>query len=517
VLLSHHSMESHNVIKEVSLASEKRKQIFPIELHTLTGLSDELQYQLAGIQRSSIANVDSVVKVLESLGMAAGSAPSMRLMQEVAGRKSLMILPFEDLSPEHDHRWFTDGMTSELITALTNVKALRLIDWNTSREFRDRQVRTADLARELQVRYFIEGQVRKVGDQLKVSVTLLDIESGEHLWQDSLKGTVDDVFEIQEQVAAKVVKGLELQLSVEEQKKLQERGTESSEAYAHFLKAREYSTKEGRAQKQKALEEISLALELDPNFAKALHEKAHGLMITYYVYGRDRKLLDEAEELAQRALEIKHDFWPAYGTLAMIYLWQGRTALSEDTAKEYVRLAPHYHDSHAALGQFYTFSGQDKLAIESYERSMELRPDNYMIAWNIVGAAQRLGDRDRVVGWSRRALPLLEQRLRLAPDDEHHRVQYVSLLERAGQPERAIEAMQPMLEKADMDPVSLYNLSALLVRLGRKEQAIQTLNRALDAGLNYPETFKTDKDLDPLRDMPEFDAILERVSAQPVR
>src|SRR5665213_383181 len=257
VLLSTASTESTNVIKEVALASEKKKKILPLDLEPVP-LPRDLQYHLAGIQRAPMTNIDAVIRALAKLGLEATGAPSYSVVAgspRLAGdktsagagtaplqdsRKSLMILPFEDLSPTADNQWFADGIVSEMISALSNVKALRVTDQQTTKEFKNFKGHLTTYAKEMSIRYFIQGSVRKFEDQIKITSALLDIETGDHLWQDSMKGTMNDIFDIQESVAAKVVEGLKVHLASDEKKKLAERGTENAEAYELYMKADEY-------------------------------------------------------------------------------------------------------------------------------------------------------------------------------------------------------------------------------------------------------------------------------------
>src|SRR5205085_1444241 len=109
-------------------------------------------------------------------------APGKMLERPIDLRKSLMVLPLEDLSPTQDNGWFADGLTIELITSLSNVKSLRVQDRLTSMSFKGFHGKTMTIAKELDVRYFLEGSVRKFGDQIKITISLLDIAEGENLW-----------------------------------------------------------------------------------------------------------------------------------------------------------------------------------------------------------------------------------------------------------------------------------------------------------------------------------------------
>src|ERR1700733_6051005 len=256
VLLSPFSVLSPNVIKEVSLAAEQRKKILPLDLEPIE-LTEDLRYHLAGIQRAPMSNIEAILRALEKFGVTRVSPPSQDERLEPRStrddRKSLMILPFEDLSPSQDNSWFTDGIASEMVNTLSNVKALKVIDWNTSSMLKNKKVRTVELAKDFSVRYFIEGQVRKSGEQIKISMNLLDIETGDHLWQDSLRGIMDDIFDIQEKCAAKVLDGLKLHLTKEEQEKVKKKPTENAEAYELYLKGLEYGNRRTKSDYERAL------------------------------------------------------------------------------------------------------------------------------------------------------------------------------------------------------------------------------------------------------------------------
>jgi adenylate cyclase len=134
VLLSPSSVDSKNVTREVALAFERNKKILPIDLEPVM-LPDDFAYHLAGIQRSPMTNIDAVIRALAKLGLEATSAPQPpKIVKETHQRKSLMILPFQDLSPTGDNGWFADGIANELIAALSNIKSLRVADQQATKD-----------------------------------------------------------------------------------------------------------------------------------------------------------------------------------------------------------------------------------------------------------------------------------------------------------------------------------------------------------------------------------------------
>jgi len=479
VLLSPASLESHNVIKEVSLASQKRKKILPLDLEPVQ-LTKDFEYQLAGIQRAPMMNIDSIIRTLGKLGLEATQAPVLKLIKETDFRKSLMILPFEDLSPTADNQWFADGLAAELISVLSNVRALRVTDQQTTKEFKKYGGHLTTYAKEMNIRYFIQGSVRKFGDQIKITSALLDIESGDHLWQDSLKGRMDDIFDIQETVAKKVVDGLNIILTKEEEKKVTKKPTENAEAYELVAKADEYyhrHTKEGFLL---SIQLYTEAITLDSNYAIAYASKAHTLANLYRNYDRAPKLLEEGLRLVHIALQLKPNLWKAYNPLSLIYLLQGNNEESERAAIEYNRNEPDDANSYYTLGFFYSQTAQYSKSIAPYEKAIKLNPNNLSAYFNIVISCNKSQDEPKQLEWAAKAIPKSDRRLKLFPDDEDARVNHAILLHFAGRDEEArIFARDHANVK---DGKALFNIACLQFDLQDFESGITTFCKAIDAG-----------------------------------
>jgi adenylate cyclase len=481
VMLSPSSIESKNVVREVALAFEKNKKILPLDLEPVS-LPASMQYHLAGLQRTSMTNIDSVIRALGKLGLEATSAPQPpKIVKETDGRKSLMILPFEDMSPTGDNGWFADGLASELISALSNVKALRVADPQATKDFKRYQGTLPLYAHEMSIRYFVQGDVRKFGDQIKITSRLLDVESGDFLWQDSMKGTMDDIFDIQEKVAEKVVEGLKIHLASDEKKKLAERGTENAEAYELNMKAGEYFYRQTKEGYQLAAQLLTEAIKLDPGYAQAYSFKANALTVLYRNYDRTPALMDEAEMLCREALRLNPDLLMVNGPLINIYMHRGQLAEAEDVAREFIRKDPQDFFSHFMLGFFYDGTGQAANAIAPYEEAVRLKPDNLVSLWNLVMDCDAAGEREKCERWARVALPHYERHLKLHPDDEGKRVNHAVLLLLSG---RTDEAHSAAMELTNLkDGGSLYNTACLFGRLGDKSEALQIFRKAIDAGL----------------------------------
>ncbi len=524
VLLSTASTQSTNVQKEVALASERKKKILPLDLEPVA-LSRDLAYHLAGIQRTAMTNIDAIIRALSKLGLEATGAPQApKIVKETDGKKSLMILPFEDLSPSMDNQWFADGIVSELINALSNVKALHLCDAQATKEFKSYKGQLTVYAATMQVRYFVQGDVRKFGEQIKISSRLLDIETGDHLWQDSLRGEMKDIFDIQEAVAKKVVDGLKLHLTSEEKKKLAERGTENAEAYELYLKATEYFLRQTKEGFQLAVQLFTDATRHDPGFALAYASNANASTNLYRAYDRNPALLVEAESLCKEALRLKPDLDAVYLPLSAIYMHQGKLAEAESTAREFIRKAPGNFLSHFSLGFFYGNTGQLAKAAAPFEEAVRIKPDDRAALSNLVlacsaGKEDDPSNGDKCTKYALMALPVEERHLKLHPDDEDSQQQYASLLFRSG---RKDDARAAALELKNLrDGSALYNTACLFGVLGDKPEALATFRKAIEAGFKNIRALKefltddSDEGIAQLAGTPEYEEVKRMVEKMP--
>jgi adenylate cyclase len=509
VLLSTNSMESPNVTKEVSIACEATKKVLPVALEDIR-LNDDLRYHLAGIQRVAYTQFDAITAALAGFGI----APKTVGRDARLTRKSLMVLPFEDLSPTADNQWFADGIVSELISALANVGSLRVIDASLTKEFRSYKASLATFAREMSIRYFVQGEVRKFGDNLKIMARLLDIETGDYLWQDSLKGTMQDVFDIQEQVAEKVLAGLKVALSTQEQDRLAERRTTNAEAYEYWLRAVEYFGRYTRVDYELAIEMYERAVELDPLFVPAYSGMANASQALYRSYTRDLHDLERTKHAAQKIYEIQGDSGEYCQIMALVCLRTGEFAESVKYARRAVALDPELVIAYDTLAFALTAVGDLRGAIDARKEVVTRRPDSRTARFNLVNDMrhERSIAKADVVAAALDGTEVYDRYLRLNPDDRTARTQRAYLIEAAGRTEEALKEAEDLLSVADLDTSNCYNLACVLVHAGERKMAIQTLDRAIARGFRSIETLEEDPDLEPIRAMPEFQGLLRSIA-----
>jgi eukaryotic-like serine/threonine-protein kinase len=267
----------------------------------------------------------------------------------VVTKPSVAVLPLQNLSTDPDSIYFSDGMTDEITTKLSKIQAIDVAPRSTSAAVKTTDQNAAALGRQLGVRYLLEGTVRKSGDQVRINVHLIDSTTGFQVWADDFTGQMKDVFSLQEQTALKIAQALNLNLSPQETKAIQQRSTQNPQAYEAFLLGRGLLEVETAERFEAARKSFEDALKFDPNYALALAGLSHVESLYYRDLDSNPVHLQRAEEYAQRAIAID----------------------------------PNLAEAHVAMGQTYGLRYNYAASVAELREATRLEPDNYL-AWDLL-------------------------------------------------------------------------------------------------------------------------------------
>src|SRR5574341_126768 len=239
--------------------------------------------------------------------------------------KSIAVLPLENISPDKVNEYFSDGLTEEIIMNLSKIKDLKVTSRTSAMHYKGTKKPLKQIAKELQVQYVLEGSVRKQGSDLRITAQLIDAMQDAHLWAEKYSGTLNDIFDIQEKVAEKIVEALKVKLTAGEQQQLSRRYTEDTEAYQLYLKGRFFWSKRTEEGFEKAIGYFNQSIEKDPNYALASVGGAEAYIVMgVYCYQRPREVMPKARQAAQKALELDNKLAEAQASLAhlkILYDW----------------------------------------------------------------------------------------------------------------------------------------------------------------------------------------------------
>ena len=323
-------------------------------------------------------------------GAASATAPETPALP-LPDKPSIAVLPFANMSGDPEQEYFADGMVEEIITALSRIKWLFVIARNSSFTYKGRPVDVKLIGRELGIRYVLEGSVRKAGGRVRIAAQLIDAVSGTHLWADRFDGSLQDVFELQDQVATGVAGVIEPTLQAAEIRRAAERPTHDLTAYDLYLRALPHLYSWQRERNALALDLLGKAIERDPRYGTALalagwsYAQLHVNGWTEDPEQDGRKGID----FARRALQISPDDPDVLATAAFVLSYFGEDI---DVALGFVdhclALNPSFARGWFVSGVLRLFAGQPDVALEHFNTFLRLSPrDRPAFYWTSVANA----------------------------------------------------------------------------------------------------------------------------------
>lgn len=300
--------------------------------------------------------------------------------EETQPKNRIAVLPFVNISSDPADEYFADGLTEELISRLSQARELRVIARTSSMNYKsDRQKKIRDIGRELGAGTLIEGSVRKAGSKIRVTVQIVNAVTEEHLWSSRYDRNLDDIFEIQTEIADRVAESFSSTLAPLIQKQIHESGkreeTHDLAAYTYFLEGRHLLHGESEASVKQALEFFSRAIEEDPSFARAYVGRADShLSLMEFAHTPFMEEARKAESDLKKALELGPNLAEAHASMSRAKYNLDEIAASEQEARRAVELNPSLADAYHALGHLKWIRGRVVESTELFETAYKLDP-----------------------------------------------------------------------------------------------------------------------------------------------
>lgn len=538
----------------VSLRQDANAELERIINRTLTKNRDE-RYQTAN---ELLADMKLLQKHLEfKAELERSSAPSLRTeartqvirsatTEQSATRNSIAVLPFSNLSADPDNDYFCDGLAEELLGALTRIDDLRVAARSSAFSFKNRNTNVSEIGRTLSVNTVLEGSVRKSGDRVRISVQLVNVVDGYHLWSERYDRKMKDIFDVQDEITLSVVDALKLKLFGDEKEEVLKRYTQNAEAYQLYLRGRFFfnnrtpeffkGTPEGF---KKAIEYFQQAIQLDAEYALAYS----GLADCYTFLGFYEHLAPaEAESKlkgpALKSLELDDTLAETRTSVALyksLYQWDFVEADREH--KRAIALNPKYAFAHhlasgtvlllgrnneaiavemcaielepftvifnATLAWWFYLAHRNEEAIAQSLRTIDIAPNHFFAYW-VLGLAYGLAEKyDDAIAVLKKGLSLTSA--------QHIKADLARIYAQSGRREEALAGLSELRQEAKQQYVSAVNLAKIHLGLGDVKKVYEQLEQAFAERAVKLPWFMLDPMLDQLRAEPRFRDLWRRI------
>jgi adenylate cyclase len=461
-----------------------------------------------------------------------------------SGPTRLAVLPFANISPDPKDEYFADGMTEEMISALSKVAGLRVISRTSVMKFKGGGKTISEIGRELKLDTVLEGSVRKARNSLRITVQLIDVRTDEHLWSEDFDRGFEDVFEIQSEIAGRVAQALSLRLHATERAEGIPKPTGDLEAYTLYLRGRQQWNRLNVDGFEAALRYYQLALGRDPNYALAYAGLADCYWsMGYFHFLREGEAYPKAKGFAIQALDRDETLAEAHASLAVtLYQFEWKPAEAEREFRRAIQLNPSLALGHLNYASYLVQLGRPEEGVVEVRRAIELDPlsvlINTMAGYTLNRAHQPEKALERLkvaldldpgfplthndLGWVYSSMGRIEESIQafrkavdLSGGSPFFRSNLAFGYALAGQREQALAILQSLEAESHRRYVSAYFLARVYAKLGELDKAFELLEKATRESSihwNALTILTTASDLENLRADPRFPELMRKLT-----
>jgi len=453
------------------------------------------------------------------------------------GRRRIAVLPLSNMSQDARDEIFADGMTEELISALSKIADLRVIARASVMRYKDSKKPLGEISKELNVSAVLEGSVRKAGNKIRITIQLADSETEEQLWSEKYDRDLEDIFAVQSEIAQKVADALEVEIKKGEKENLAKKATESKEAYTLYLEGRYFLNIRTEESLKKAIERFEKALEKDPQYALAYTGIADSYAVLALLeFLPPKEAFPKARVAAEKALEIDNRLAEAHTSLGLLrfqYDWDWDGA--EKGFKRAIELNPNYAPAHQYYADFLKSQGRfdealsemsyagalDPLSLSintgighvlylsrQYDRAIEQYRNTIKIDPNFVQARLWFGRPYLQKRMYNEAIAELANAVRLSGESTISLAMLGHANGAAGKRDEAGKILEKLTERSKHQYVPSYWIAMIHVGLGDKDQVFTWLERAFQERSSWLAWAKVEPRFDSIRTDPRFNSLL---------
>jgi adenylate cyclase len=431
------------------------------------------------------------------------------LSDTASAHPSIAVLPFQDLSEHGDQGYFCEGLAEEILNYLCKIDGLSVASRITSFQIGRNSMDVRKIGRQLGVQTVLEGTVRRAGNHVRITVELLKTADGYHLWSHQYDRTMEDVFDIQQDVARSVAHVL--RVSLDETEGQMDRVC-NPRAFEFLLRGNGRFARRTEQDLVQARQMFIRALEIDPEYGRAWAGLASTYGFEFMFFNANRVNRDEALKASAKAVELLPDRAMSHVLFGIAQCMARNYGLADEAFQTAINIDPKNYDAFYFYARTKARTGQLQAALELFERAAEIRPQDYESVLLQAQLHVSLGNPSRALEVSREGIARVRKALALDPEDNRARNLGAFALLRAGHPQEAAKWMDASIAQAPNDSIVQYNAACFYALQGETEKALDSLQNSLGkVGYVSSDWLANDSDLDSLRQHPRFSEILASV------
>ncbi len=480
----------------------------PADLDRILGKALEkdrnLRYQHAGDLKTDLMRLK---RDASSGGRRAAELGDSRGGAGKPAEKSIAVLYFENMSGVKEDEYLRDGVTEDIITELLKIKELKIFSRPTVLTFRDRPVTALQIGQQLGAAFVLTGSLRRAGNRLRINAQLVDTKTDFPLWSERYDREMQDVFEVQDEIARKIAAALRVTLSPQEKEALAARPTDNLQAYDQYLRGKSFTRRLTRQDLQFALQMFENAVALDAGFALAHAAIAHVCAQYHFHYESVPAWIERAEAAADRAAALVKD-------APEVQVAQGWILYAKGDHERAVRLAETAIErKHDCEGAYYLIlramfaAGRYHDVARITDAALEASGNDYNVYVPITNSLAALGKKETLENVRQREIFALETHLKTVPEDGRAHTLLAADYAAVGRTEEATREANLAMALRPNDATVLYNAACTFCLMGMRTEALTALGKAWSAGFTDANWTRRDPDLTPLHGEPEFERL----------
>ncbi|RLC05574.1 MAG: adenylate/guanylate cyclase domain-containing protein [Deltaproteobacteria bacterium] len=339
-------------------------------------IKKKLVFGFEYIGEHPVKNISEPVRVYKVLMDSDSPKPLVAEPLELPDKPSIAVLPFDNMNKDPDQEYFSDGLTEQIINGLCKVNNLFVIARNSSFAYKGQSISVKQIARELGVKYILEGSVQKAGDRVRITAQLINATTGYHMWSERYDRDLSDIFALQDEITMKLISAMMVNLTAGEQARLWEGGTTNIQAYDRLMRGHNCFIRNNEKDNKQAQQFYKEAIKIDKDwsFPYAMIGFTHLFNLLYRWSKSPIKSFEEAEKNVEKALILNASLDIAHSLLGWIYLFKRQHDMAIKEGERAIELNPNGAEAHGQLAFILCLSDETELAIKLLKRALRLDP-----------------------------------------------------------------------------------------------------------------------------------------------